>query len=75
MRRQTALLLAVAFAVAGCASDPRPGQIRSVAEAEAPPARGFGPAPFAVLGVLVGAGLVILLIANSGVGPSPDPPG
>ncbi|HET9067168.1 MAG TPA: hypothetical protein VFN28_00895 [Amaricoccus sp.] len=67
MRLANALMLAAAVAAAGCAADGPP------AEAEAPPG-GSNPEPL-LFGVAIGAALIILLIANSGLSPSPDPPG
>ena len=75
MRRPLAVLLAVSLA-AGCASDRAPGPSKGVA-AEAPDEHPspIGPAPAALIGLAVGAGLFLLLLANSGLSPQPAPPG
>ena len=73
MRRPIALLLSAALA--GGASDrPATTAAGEVATEPAPPG-GSGPVPAVLIGVAIGAALIIVLIANSGIGPSPDPPG
>ena len=75
MRRPIALLLSAALAGSGCASDrPATTAAGEVAAEPAPPG-GSGPVPAVLIGVAIGAALIIVLIANSGIGPSPDPPG
>lgn len=75
MRQPIALLLVAAIA-AGCASDRAPqASMGTASDTPAAPAPRIGPAPAALIGLAVGAGLIILLIANSGLSPSPDPPG
>jgi hypothetical protein len=75
MRRSIALLLTAALAGSGCVSDRPATTAAGEVAADPSPPSGSGPVPAVLIGVAVGAALVILLIANSGIGPSPDPPG
>lgn len=74
MRHPTALLLAATIAASGCAAE-KPAPDAAAPDAAAAPAGKTGPVPAVLIGVAVGAALIILLIANSGLSPSPDPPG
>ena len=66
MRRPIALLLTAALAGSGCASDrPATTAAGEVATEPAPPG-GSGPVPAVLIGVAIGAALIIVLIANSG---------
>lgn len=72
MRHPLALLLAASLA-ARCPTTRPDGDPNRGAGAE--PAAELPARPGAVPIVLIGACLVIQLIANSGLSPSPDPPG
>jgi hypothetical protein len=72
MRRPVTLLLATTLALAACVADRPPA---AGAPEAAAPGGGAGHGPAVLIGVLIGAGLVILMISNSGLSPSPDPPG
>lgn len=73
MRRPIALLLAAALAT-GCAAQKPPAAGAPSGNA-AEPAGGSNSVPAILIGVAIGTALIIVLIANSGLSPSPDPPG
>jgi len=75
MRRPIALLLSAALAASGCASDRPATTAAGEAAADPAPQGGSAPVPAVLIGVGIGAALIIILIANSGIGPSADPPG